>query len=451
MSSRMTIAILAGMASAGSSAAVTQQEADRLGQDLTPVGATMAGDEALGIPAWDGGLQEVPRSYKGAGTRYTDPFPDDRPEFTITADNLDQYRDRLTVGQIALFERFPETYVMPVYATRRTFANPQFIYDATRKNAVNAQLGGGGDTVTGAVTGVPFPIPKNGHEVIWNHKTRYRDFSVRRWNNQAAVTSTGSYNLVKLREDVTFRYSQPGIEPRDLDNVLLYFLQITTQPPRLAGQILLVHETMDQLREPRAAWLYNPGQRRLRRAPNVAYDNPGTGSDGLRTNDQTDTFNGAMDRYDWKLIGKTEIYTPYNSYKIHSDEYSYDDIIQRGHIDQDLTRYELHRVWIVDATLKAGTSHIYKRRTFYVDEDSWQIVAVDIYDKRDELWRVQETHTAMAYDVPYMGPILESVYDLLANRYLVQAMNNEDDETYSIDVDWETYFNPSNVKKLARR
>ena len=191
MSSRMTIAILAGMASAGSSAAVTQQEADRLGQDLTPVGATMAGDEALGIPAWDGGLQEVPRSYKGAGTRYTDPFPDDRPEFTITADNLDQYRDRLTVGQIALFERFPETYVMPVYATRRTFANPQFIYDATRKNAVNAQLGGGGDTVTGAVTGVPFPIPKNGHEVIWNHKTRYRDFSVRRWNNQAAVTSTG--------------------------------------------------------------------------------------------------------------------------------------------------------------------------------------------------------------------------------------------------------------------
>ena len=121
------------------------------------------------------------------------------------------------------------------------------------------------------------------------------------------------------------------------------------------------------------------------------------------------------------------------------------------HIDQDLTRYELHRVWIVDATLKAGTSHIYKRRTFYVDEDSWQIVAVDIYDKRDELWRVQESHTAMAYDVPYLAPVLESVYDLLANRYLVQAMNNEDDETYSIDVDWETYFNPSNVKKLARR
>ena len=183
----------------------------------------------------------------------------------------------------------------------------------------------------------------------------------------------------------------------------------------------------------------------------MAYDNPGTGSDGLRTNDQTDTFNGAMDRYDWKLVGKTEIYAPYNSYKIHSDEYDYDDIIQRGHIDQDLTRYELHRVWIVDATLKAGTSHIYKRRTFYVDEDSWQIVAVDIYDKRDELWRVQESHTAMAYDVPYLAPVLESVYDLLANRYLVQAMNNEDDETYSIDVDWETYFNPSNVKKLARR
>ena len=198
---------MGGLSVGAATAGVSQEEADELSKSLTPVGAVQAGDEALGLPPWEGGLQEAPRSYKGAGRRYTDPFPDDKPQFVITADNLDEYRDKLTVGQLALFERYPETYVMPVYETRRTFANPQFIYDATKENALNAELSGGGDTVTGAVTGVPFPIPKNGHEVIWNHKTRYRDFSVRRWNNQAAVTSSGAYNLVKLREDVTFRYS----------------------------------------------------------------------------------------------------------------------------------------------------------------------------------------------------------------------------------------------------
>ena len=423
----------------------------KIGDTLSPLGADVSADEALGIPSWDGGIQSAPPSYKGAGTRYTDPFPDDEPSFTITADNLDEHQEFLTPGQLALFAKFPESYTMPVYAGRRLFANPQFIYDATLENAKNAKLGGGGDAISGAVTGIPFPIPENGHEVIWNHKVRFRGLSVRRWNNQAAVTNTGDYNLVKLREDVTFSYSEAGIQPRDLNNIILYFLQITTQPARLAGQILLVHETMDQLREPRKAWLYNPGQRRLRRAPNVAYDNPGTASDGLRTNDQTDMFNGAMDRYDWKLIGKTPIYAPNNSYVLHSGDVKYEDIIKRGHINQAITRYEMRRVWVVDATLRGGTSHIYKRRTFYVDEDSWQIVAVDVYDKRDQLWRVQEGHSVMAYDVPYQLPALESIYDLLANRYLVQAMNNEDDETYAIDVDPPVYFNPSNVKKLARR
>lgn len=432
-------------------AGVSAEEAARLGDDLTPLGAEKAGDEELGIPAWDGGIKSAPPSYKGSGTRYTDPSPDDQPSYTITSDNLDDYSEYLTPGQLALFAKFPETYEMPVYEGRREFANPQFIYDATLKNATEAELGGGGDAISGAITGIPFPIPGNGHEVIWNHKVRFRGLSVRRWNNQAAVTNTGDYNLVKLREDVTFSYSEAGIEPRDINNVILYFLQITTQPARLAGQILLVHETMDQLREPRKAWLYNPGQRRLRRAPNVAYDNPGTASDGLRTNDQTDMFNGAMDRYDWKLVGKKPMLMPANSYRLHSGDVEYDDIIKRGHINQSLARYEMRRVWVVDATLRGGTSHIYKRRTFYVDEDSWQVVAVDVYDKRDQLWRVQEGHSVMAYDVPYQLPVLESVYDLLANRYLVQAMNNEDDETYAIDVDPPVYFNPSNVKKLARR
>ena len=124
--------------------------------------------------------------------------------------------------------------------------------------------------------------------------------------------------------------------------------------------------------------------------------------------------------------------------------------MKKGHLNQDLARYELRRAWVVDATLRKGTSHQYKRRTFYVEEDGWQIVAVDIYDQRDQLWRVQEAHTVMAYDKPYQMSIGETVYDLQSNRYLVMSLNNEDTETVSKDFD-DNYFDRANVSKLATK
>ncbi|MEQ1440295.1 DUF1329 domain-containing protein [Fontimonas sp. SYSU GA230001] len=444
-------ALVAALAVSGTAwAKVGADKAAALGDKLTPVGAEKAGNADGSIPAWSGGLTTAPPCFKGAGSRYCDPFPDDKPQFTITSANLEQYKGNLTPGQLALFAKYGDTYKMPVYQTRRTFANPQFVYDATAKNAVSAELGGNGEALTGAITGIPFPIPGNGHEVIWNHKVRFRDTGVRRWNNQFAVTTAGAYNLVKIQEDAYFVYSTPGIKPEELNNKILYFLQLTTEPPRLAGTILLVHETMDQVKEPRGAWQYNPGQRRLRRAPNIAYDNPGTASDGLRTNDQLDMFNGAMDRYEWKLLGKKEMYVPANSYRLHSDQLKYKDIIKKGHLAQEYTRYEKRRVWVVDSFVKKGVSHLYKRRTFYVDEDSWQIVAVDVYDQRDQLWRVQEGHHVIAYDKPYQLPALETVYDLQSARYLVMAANNEDAETATRSFTVGD-FDPTNVSKLATK
>jgi len=426
-------------------AKVTQQEADQLKSTLTPMGAEKAASKDGAIPAWTGGLTTAPACYKGEGTRYCDPFPQDKPLFTITPANMAQYQARLSVGQVEMFKKYP-SYKMNVFASRRTLANPQFIYDATYKNALNASLGGNGEALTGAITGTPFPIPKDGYQPIWNHKVRYFGASVQRWNNQFAVTTSGGYNQVKIREDVMFPYMRKGATPASINNVIIYFLQIVTAPARLAGTITLVHETMDQIKEPRRAWQYNPGQRRLRRAPNVGYDNPGTASDGLRTNDQTNTFNGAMDRYTWKLVGKKDLYVPYNSFVLHDGKYKYADIMKKTHINQDLPRYELHRVWVVDSTTKPGTTHIYKRRTFYVDEDSWAILVVDIYDRRDQLWRFQEAHTAMAYDKPFLAPVGETIYDLQSNRYLAQAFNNEDPENIEKAFD-DDYFAPGNVSK----
>jgi hypothetical protein len=437
------------LASGAAHARVTQEEAAKLKSELMPLGGEKAANQDGTIPAWEGGLTQAPPCYKGKGQRYCDPFPEDKPQFTITAQNVSQYQDKLTPGQLAMFRKYP-SYKMHVYPTRRTAAAPQHIYEATYQNALKADLGGNGEALTGAITGIPFPIPKTGHEPIWNHKVRYRGESVRRWNNQFATTQAGTFNHVKIREDVLFPYNKKGATPESLNNVIIYFLQVVESPARLAGTVTLVHETMDQVKEPRRAWQYNPGQRRLRRAPNVGYDNPGTAADGLRTNDQTDSFNGAMDRYSWKIVGKKEVYVPYNSYKLHSDQHKYKDIITKNHINQDLARYELHRVWVVDSTLKQGTSHIYARRTFYIDEDSWAIMLVDVYDRRNQLWRWQEAHTGMAYDGPFLAPAGETIYDMQANRYLAQAFNNEDTENVEKEFTVD-YFAPSAVTKQVSK
>ncbi|MBI2510547.1 MAG: DUF1329 domain-containing protein [Opitutae bacterium] len=410
-------------------AALSQADADRLGADLTPLGGEKAGNADGSIPAWDGGITTPPAGYK-PGMHHPDPFAGEQPLFTITAANADQYAGKLTAGHVALLKAYAD-YKMPVYASHRTASNPQRIYDATKRHATTASLTEGGNGISGSVVGIPFPIPQNGLEVIWNHLTRYRGIAASRTISQAAPQRNGSYTLVDFDDEFLFNYCRDDIPETELakqvvsDNVLIYFKQAVTAPARLAGSILLVHETMDQVKEKRRAWLYNAGQRRVRLAPSIEYDNPGTAADNMRTSDQFDMFNGAPDRYEWKLVGRQEMFVPYNSYKLHSDSLKYDDILKPLHINQDLTRYELHRVWVVDATLKPGIGHVYARRTFYVDEDSWQILAVDQYDGRGQLWRVSEAHCINYYDALTFWSTLEVHTDLIAGRYLAIGLDNQ--------------------------
>jgi hypothetical protein len=443
-------ALALGLATPGW-AKVDAAEAGKLGGELTPLGGEKKANGDGSIPAWDGGLSgAAPAKGKERDPASYPTLNNDKPLYTITHAEVAKYGDKLTPGAKALMARFPTTYKMVVYPSRRTANAPEEIYAATKKNATSATLGNNGESLMGAITGIPFPIPKSGVEVIWNHKLRYRGVSLSRYNAQLAVQANGSFQPYVLREDARFQYNMSGITPESLDNVILYFLQFTTEPARQAGNVLLVHETMDQVKEPRRAWLYNPGQRRIRKAPNVSYDNPGTGSDGLRTNDQLDAFNGATDRYTWKLQGKKDLIVPYNAIKLGDNKLKYTDIAKAGHMNQDLPRYEMHRVWVVEAELKPGTSHIYKKRVFFVDEDSWTILAVDNYDKRDQLWRVQETHQ---WQVPWLkrvAPVGGTVYDLQSSRYLIQELSNEspmfEEKDFSLD-----HFTTGSVQRMAEK
>jgi len=406
-------------------AAISADQAARLGQDLTPLGAERAGNASGTIPAWTGGITTPPAGYI-VGMHHPDPFAEDQPLFTVTAQNIAEHKDQLTAGHIALLQGYPD-YKLIVYPTHRSASAPQRVYDATKQYATTAQLTAGGNGFSGAILGTPFPIPQNGLEVLWNHLTRYRGVAATRYIGQAAPLPNGSYSLVQFEDEFLFNYARPDLTMKELEdsNTLIFFKQVVIAPPRLAGTILLVQETMDQVKEKRRAWVYNAGRRRVTRAPDVAYDSPGTASDGQRTSDQFDMFNGAPDRYDWKLLGKKEMLVPYNSYRLHSDRVKYDDILKPKHINQDLARYELHRVWVVDATLKPGTSHLYSRRTFYVDEDSWQILVADQYDARGQMWRVSEAHCVNYYEVPCFWSTLEVHTDLQSGRYLAIGLDNE--------------------------
>ncbi len=404
-------------------AAVKPSEAARLGADLTPLGAETAGNTDGTIPAWNGGILTPLAGYK-VGDHHPDPFAADKPLYTVTPSNLGQYESKLTAGSVSLLKAYAD-YKLIVYPTRRSANAPQRIYDATKANAITGTLANNGNSFENALTGIPFPLPASGLEVMWNHLARYRGVSASRHIAQAAPTRSGSYTLVQFEDEFLFNYARPDVTAAQLENILVYYKQAVTAPARQAGTILLAHETLDQVKEKRSAWVYNTGQRRVRRAPDVAYDNPGTAADGMRTSDQFDMYNGAPDRYDWKLVGKREMIVPYNSYKLHSDSVKYADILKPLHLNQDLARYELHRVWIVEATLKPGASHIYKRRTFYVDEDSWQILAVDQYDSRDQMWRVSEAHCVNYYDAQVFWSTLEAHTDLIAGRYLVVGLDNE--------------------------
>lgn len=431
-------------------AEVSTEQAARLGRDLTPLGGEKAGNSDGSIPAWEGGITEPPAGYT-RGKHYVDPFAADQPLLTINAGNMGNYADKLSEGHKALLTTYPDTYKMQVYPTRRSASAPQHIYDATREAAVSARLSEDGNGVSGVAMGIPFPIPENGHEVIWNHLLRFRGENIHREYAQVAPTRSGDYTPVQITEDLAFQYNRRGKSVDNLNNLIALFKQEVTSPARLAGGILLVHETLDQKIENRKAWLYNPGQRRVRRAPNVAFDNPGTASDGMRTSDQLDMFNGSLERYNWNLVGKKEIYVPYNSYRIHSPELKYKDILMPLHINQDLPRYELHRVWVVDAVLKEGARHLYKRRTFYVDEDSWQVLVVDQYDNRDNLWRVSEGFAMNYYDLPTLWTTLEVHTDLQAGRYLAFGLYNE-----SVPYDFEREmssedFTPAALRRDGRR
>lgn len=401
-------------------AAVSDQEAAQLGKDLTPVGAEKAGNKDGSIPKWEGG---VPKGKHKLGDARVDPFAADKPLFSIDASNVDKYKDKLTAGQIELIKT-RKGYRMDVYPTRRSCGYPDSVYGQTKTNATLAKLSADGkDNLAQAVGGgFPFAIPKNGAEAVWNHRLRWQGEGRIEFGQTNFMNPDGSfYGLAQDQWVMTPFASAKAKSPEDVGGVQLKLLNLATAPASRTGEIILVHYFLGKSND---AWMYFPGQRRVRRMPAFEYDNPIPGYENLETADQYPMFAGALDRYDWKLVGKQELYIPYNSYKFVAKR-PVKEVYEGLFPKRDLMRYELHRVWKVEASVKQGMRHMFAKRTFYIDEDTWMIMAADQYDAQGKLWRIME---ASIYPAVELGACVSQEFmswDLNANRYMAENSTQE--------------------------
>ncbi len=415
---RIFAAVTLGIAAAYTSvshAAVSADEAKQLGTTLTPFGAEKAGNKEGTIPEYNGGLTTPPAGFvPGPGPKpRPDPFPNDKPLYSIDAKNMDKYADKLTEGAKAMMTKHPG-FRIDVYPTRRTVAYPQFVLDNTVKNATRCKtVDEGLAIVPECAGGIAFPIPKTGYEVMWNYMTRWIGGTVEFRAKTIYVEPSGK--VVETADFNAFTDQPYYDDARKGTGALLYSRGDQLQA-RSAGNATIVIDYINPVDNGRRAWSYSPGQRRVRVAPDFAYDTPTDGSGGVQLYDEINIFSGKMDRFDFKLAGKKEVFIPYNSYRLHTGKLA--DVAKPGFINPDLNRWELHRAWVVEATLKPGKRHVYSKRVFYVDEDGGTIVA-DNYDATGKLWRTVMNHPAPLYDVPATTQNPVAHYDLINGYYVL--------------------------------
>lgn len=407
------------MASSTAFAAASAADLDRLGKDLTPIGAEKAGNKDGSIPAWDGGLK-APAGWS-KGQPLVDPFASEKPLLTITAANADQYKDKLSAGELALLKKYPN-FKIPVYPTHRTAGYTKDVYDKTKAYGAKVSVNAAGVTEGfEGNDGLPFPIAKTGLEFMYNEIYKHSP-GFKRAVDWLPVRPNGEFYTVRFSEN---NINSWGFDQKTFPNHLFSFYGAYESPATLVGTIYLAHDPIYDGKNDRQAWIYNAGQRRVRRAPDFAYDNIDDGTEGMCTSDQYYGFNGKPDRYDWKYLGKKEMYVAYNTYRMADKKIKYSDIAQKNTVNADLMRYELHRVHVIEATLKSGMSHVYAKRMVYLDEDSYLVALEDTYDGRGNLWRATVNPLMQRYDGNFPFLHFQVTHDLTNGQYIVRGIDNE--------------------------
>lgn len=411
----------------------------------TPLGAEQNGSVDGAVPAWIGDSETV------AST--VNIITNETPNFFINSDNYLRYKAFLTPGQIALLNKYPESFNLPIYKTYRTHIAPEWIYEATKKNAKDVRLVENGNGITNVWPGTPFPNPRSGIEVIWNHLLHWRGVSLNFNLFEATVHSAGTHSIVQSEIFLAMPFYQKGRDAIRDNGKMIYYMNFVNQPASLAGGGLLVHENLNSKAVPRRAWVYLADQNRVRRLPKFEHDTALFNSENLRVVDEVDLFSGSPSLYNWKIIEKKEVFVPYNSTKLEISVIAdRNALLTRNHLAPNVTRFERHRVWVVEGNLKKGSLHIYPKRTIYIDEDSWIAVMADMYDRNGELWRTSMSHTRFRSNMKGIWKVADVHHDLKSSKYYIQSLaepipNSHDFYTMPPLSD----FSPSSLRRASKR
>jgi len=440
MTLALTLAVVPAAMAAGKDAA-------KLGTELTPLGGIAAGNADGSIPAWTGGLTEkVAGSH--AGDIPLELFSDEKPLYRIDAGNYQQYADQLSEGTIALLKKYPDTFYLDIYPSHRTAAAPKYVYDAIKTNVANCELAEEGYSIEGCIGGIPFPMPENGNEVMWNFLLRVEAPSIEYTFKNVVGNADGSHTLA-TRNEISFQYPPyyRDADPDDWNGEYSMFRFNTMEPPFKAGESLVIRDSIDA-DNPRKAWQYLLGQRRVRRAPTVAYDTPDFVASGANYFDEVQGLLGHIDRYRWELVGKKELLVPYNNNGFIAP--SAEEAIAAFHLNPEHVRWEKHRVWEVKATVADGKRHAVPTRTYYIDEDSWVILLMDGYDAEGNLWRTTQVTPFVVPSVPATLIKTATVFNLQAKTMsVIQSLNGE--TFHVVETKPETYFTGDAVAADAVR
>ena len=423
----LSLAVAVKLVSQGALAKVSEEEAARLGNELTCTGAERAANADGSIPAFTGKyLGEVPGwdHVKHSGGKPVDPYPNEKPILVITAQNVEEHAKHLTEGQKAMFRKYPDTFRMDIYPGHRDYRYPDYVCERAKWNALNAEVVNDGMGVEG-IGQVMFPIPKNGYELLWNHQLPARAWTEDAVRDLASVMPDGNIGWGRTHMKGLSPANHPTETPYTKTGVQAYSYNYTMLPTRDRGTAIAAHEPYNFTTSTRTAWSYNPGTRRVRQSPGYGYDQPMAGSNGTMIVDEDRLFNGGPERFEWKMLGKREIYIPANAYKINSADTKYADLLTPHHPNPDFQRYELRRVWVLEATLKEGYRHVYGKRVMFIDEVTWHGVLADHYDTRGQLWKYASTSYYYHPDMSAWQSGAAFYHDLSTGQYLAYALTNE--------------------------
>ena len=439
-------AVIVAAVAGSAVAAATPEEIKTLDATRTPWGAEKAGNKEGTIPEWTGAITPPPTFDPKTPTRRPDPFANEKPQLSIDAKNMDKYAERLSEGTKAMLKKYP-TYRLDIYPSHRTANYPKYYLDNTLKNASQCKTVSDGLKLEGCWPGLPFPFPKTGNEVIWNRLLKFDAPAFTSVNMSSRVVDSTGKSTLTGASTVWIQY--PIFDPKRTTpisgNEPYEVLRLDySAPARKAGEKILVRDSVDMVDTGRRAWSYLPGQRRVKLSPDLSYDTPSPTGGGTGVLDDTAVFFGAMDRYDFKLIGKKEMYIPYHAYKVRDPGVCADPVRHvKNHLNPDCMRWELHRVWVVEAALKPGKRHVYPKRVFHFDEDFPGVGIADNYDSTGQVYRVVLNLPISLYESPGHHTTDEYVtYDLATGLYAHQTDTTDKGGWAVTDMKPDSFFGP---------